>query len=59
MPRGGKREGAGNKPKLPHLRNKKLAISIQPDLYAKLKAHGQPSKLIQKLLAEYFKESEK
>lgn len=54
MPKGGKREGAGRKPKAPSDKAKRILVSLPPELYRLIKEHGKPTELIQKLLTEYF-----
>jgi hypothetical protein len=51
---GGPNRGQGRKLKPPGEKHKKLIISLPPELATELKNHGQKSKLIQKLLVEYF-----
>jgi len=52
MPRGGPNRGQGRKPKPLETKFKKVMITLPPELLAKLQ--GNRSKLIQRLLIEYF-----
>lgn len=54
---GGAREGAGQKPKPLPDKARRILVSLPPDLYRLVKAHGKHSQLIQRLLWTYFEES--
>lgn len=58
MPKGGPNRGQGRHPKPPEQHRKRVMVSLPPELVARLQAHGKKSKLIQKLLIEYFERTE-